>query len=192
MRRALDRLARLSRTFARDAGAVAAVEFALILPLLLLLFLGTIEGSSLLTVDRRVQIVSGTIGDLVARWDPGAGPIPASTLTDFVDAADIIVYPYSTAALRQVVSLVQVAADGTTSVIWSCGYNGGEARAAGDPYDLQTEMRTLVGNASGFVVASETWYAYTPVLGIVFDELYNLHAESFYLPRYEERIDATC
>ena len=65
----LRRLVGIGR-LASDERGVAAVEFALILPFLLLLFLGTIEASSLITVDRRVNVISGTVGDLVARTDP--------------------------------------------------------------------------------------------------------------------------
>jgi Flp pilus assembly protein TadG len=176
------------RRYLADTRAVAAVEFALILPPILVLYIGSIEASSLMTVDRRVQIVSGTIGDLVARWDPDAGAIPSATLTDYFVASETIVYPYDDTDLRQVVSVVQVASDGTTAVVWSCGHNGGQKRTTGTPYALETNLKTLAQNASGYVVASETWYDYTPVLGIELEGVYNLYAESFYLPRYEELV----
>src|SRR5690606_16175267 len=108
--------ARLVR-FARDARAVAAVEFALILPPLLLLFLGTIEGSSLITVDRRVQTVSGTIGDLVARWDPDTGTIPSNTMADYITASEAIIFPYDADPMAQTVSLVRVFANNTTRIV---------------------------------------------------------------------------
>lgn len=187
MRRVLTATGRLMRRFVRDARAVAAVEFALILPPLLVLFLGSIEASSLITVDRRVTLVSSTMGDLVARWNPDDGAaIPAATLADYFEASEVIVYPYDNSAMRQVVTVVRVLQDDTTSVIWSCGYNGGEARTAGDPYVLPDHMRALARNsASRTLVVSLTRYSYTPVLGVVLDQLYNLRAESYYLPRYE-------
>ena len=175
------------RRFAKDIRAAAAVEFALIVPLLLLLFLGTIEASSLITVDRRVNIISGTVGDLVSRWDPDAGAISSSELTDYFRASEGIIYPYSTTGLKQVISVVQVAANGTTSVMWSCGYNGGTKRATSSAYtSLPPHMNELA--RGGYIIASETAYSYLPVLGMVYTEALDLYQESFYLPRYDAYI----
>src|SRR5215217_2949563 len=111
-------LARLRQLPCVDDG-VAAVEFALILPIMLLVYVGSVEASALITMDRRVQSVAGAVGDLVARSD---GSIPAATLTDYFRAAGAIMTPYPPAALRQVVTQVNVAANGTTTVAWSRQY----------------------------------------------------------------------
>src|SRR5690606_26993438 len=68
------------RRFSHDRRGAAAVEFALVVPLLLLLYLGTVEASALYTVDRRIVTISGTMGDLVARVN---GSISQATLDDF-------------------------------------------------------------------------------------------------------------
>lgn len=181
------RLAARLKTFAADARAAAAVEFALIMPLLLLLFLGTIEASSLITVDRRVNVISGTVGDLVSRWDPDTGAIPISDLTDYFRASQGIIYPYSTTGLKQVVSVVEVTAAGVATVRWSCAYNGGTKRATNSAYtSLPQHMNEL--SRGGWVVASESSYSYRPVLGMVFTEALNLYQESFYVPRYASYI----
>ena len=176
------------RRFLRDARAAALVEFALILPPMLLLFLGAVEGSALITVDRRIQIVSGTMGDLVARWDPDTA-IDNSTLTDYFKASEIIIYPYDKGQMKQIVSVVSVNADGTTAVRWSCGYNGGVKHVTNNPYTLPPNMKALAQQASGYVVASETSYTYTPVLGDIFADPFPLGAVSYYLPRHEEAIN---
>jgi hypothetical protein len=180
------------RRFAEDSRAVAAVEFALILPFLLMLYLGSIEASSLITVDRRVNIVSGTIGDLVSRWDPRAGAMTAGEVTDYFSASANILYPYSTGDLEQTVSFVEVKADGTTEVIWSCSYAGepkvlGPGHEAESTYDTIPENVNLIARGS-WVIASEAYLPYEPVLGMVFSDLYDLRRESFYLPRFESEI----
>lgn len=176
------------RRFLKDRTAVAAVEFALILPPLLLLYVGSIEASALITVDRRVQIVSGTVGDLVARWDPAQGAMPQSTLDDYFDTTAVIMYPDANyLSVRQRVSVLFVDEDGDATVVWNCVNGGAQKRAVGASYPLDPQMTALVQNASGYVVASETYYDYVPVLGIVFEEI-DLSAESFYLPRYEQQV----
>ena len=62
-------ISKLLQRFVKEERAIAAVEFALILPLMLLMYLGTAEGSRLFIMDRKVAVVAGSIGDLVARME---------------------------------------------------------------------------------------------------------------------------
>lgn len=192
--RALVKLRRhLLVRFAHDERAVAVVEFALILPLMLLLYLGSIEASSLLTVDRRIEVIASTVADLVARWNPGDTPFAKSDMQDYFTASQGILTPYSTSNLTQVVSFVSVTAAGVAKVVWSCGFNGGVARGTNTTYVLQTNMKNLVtntGKSSGYLIASEIRYPYKPVLGLVFTDAVNLNDEALYLPRFGSTIAA--
>lgn len=192
--RALLRLRRrLLTRFAHDERAVAVVEFALILPIMLLLYLGSIEASSLLTVDRRVEVIASTVADLVARWNPGDTAFSKSDMQDYFTASQGILTPYPTGPLTQVVSFVHVTAAGVAKVVWSCGFNGGVARANNSTYNLQTNMTNLVtntGQSSGYLVAAEVRYPYKPVLGLVFTDAVNLNNEALFLPRFASSIAA--
>jgi Flp pilus assembly protein TadG len=173
--------AKLSR-FKRNERGAAAVEFALILPFLLTLYLGSIEASSLFTVDRRVEVIATTMADLIARWNPNEGTIPKATVGDYFKASEGIITPYPTTGLKQVVSFLKVSSTGVATVLWSCGYNGGTARGTNTIYTLGTNMKNL--SKSGFLVASETSYSYVPVLGMVFTSAINLKNEALFLPRF--------
>lgn len=177
----------LLRRFATTQRAVAAVEFAMIVPVMLILYLGSIEASSLYTVDRRITTISSTIGDLVSQADD---VITQAELDDYFEAAEGILIPYPRTDLDQVVSLVEVKSNGTTEVIWS-RTSGGTARTPGDSYPslaAGTQMNQIA-RETGYLVASETSYAYTPVLGAVIPGPINLYRESFYLPRFGACID---
>lgn len=192
MRRPLG-LGRLLDRFSRSERGAAAVEFALILPFLLTLYMGSIEASSLFTVDRRVEVIASTMADLISRWNPNDGAIPKATVKDYFVASEGIITPYSTTGMTQVVSFLQVASDGTATVVWSCGYNGGIARGANSVYSLQDNMKNLVtsgGSRSGFLVASETKYPYKPVLGMVFTSALDLSKEALFLPRFQAALAA--
>ena len=65
----------LRRTLGRREEGVAAVEFALIMPFLLLLYFGSMEASALFTADKRVNSISATVGDLDSQWNPKDGKI---------------------------------------------------------------------------------------------------------------------
>lgn len=188
MRPMRDTLRQRIARFARNERAAAAVEFALILPFLITLYMGSIEASSLFTVDRRVEVIAATMSDLVARWNPNEGAIPKSTMQDYFRAAEGIITPYATSGLKQVVTFVTVNAAGTSvKVAWSCAYNGGTALAVNSDFVLGSKMKLLAtsnGAKAGFVIASKTSYSYRPVLGMVFTSALNLENQSLFLPRF--------
>ena len=53
--------------FFADRSGVAAIEFAVIVPLMLVMFFGTVEFSSGLAVDRKVSLVARTIVNLTSQ-----------------------------------------------------------------------------------------------------------------------------
>lgn len=172
-----------------EEGA-AAVEFALILPIMLLIYIGSVEGSSLIAMDRRVQSVTGTLGDLVARADSS---ISRATLDDYFRAAGAIMTPFPATELEQVLTQVRVRPDGSTSVVWSQrydhteeGYVMSQGHAANDSFALPDEMIAIAKD--NYVIVSEVSYSYLPLYGIIFDKPVQLRRENFFMPRFREEI----
>ncbi|SMQ58333.1 Flp pilus assembly protein TadG [Devosia lucknowensis] len=171
-----------------ERGA-AAVEFALILPLMLLVYIGSLEASTLITMDRKVQSVAGAVGDLVARSEK---TIRASDLQDYFRAAAGIMTPFSPTGVTQVITAVKVQG-GVPRVVWTRQYLNGTYSSttpytAGNPYPLPTEMRNIAGTK--MVIAAEATYTYTPLLGIVLDTPVNLYRSSFFMTRFGDDIAA--
>ena len=186
------RLRALALSFAEARDGAAVVEFALIMPLLLMLYFGSIEASSLLTVDRRVTIIAGTIGDLVAQWNPDAGEIPQTTIDDYFAAAAVIMTPYDASALQLVVSFVEVDPDtGATTILWSEAGTGAVPRVPGESYPLdQASQMNKMARAGHYFIAAETALSYRPVLGLAFPSPLALGHVGYFLPRFGECIDA--
>lgn len=176
-------LARLKRLRLAEDG-VAAVEFALILPIMLTLYIGAMEASTLISMDRRVQSVAGAVGDLVARADT---TISAATLTDYFQAAGGIMTPFPSAGLKQVVTQVEVDTSGVAKVVWSKQYvNGvygtGTDHPAKSVYLLSKAMTDI--SKGKVVVVAEASYSYLPLYGIIIDKPIPLYRENFFLPRF--------
>jgi Flp pilus assembly protein TadG len=176
-------LTHAKRLLRADSG-VAAVEFALILPIMVFVYVGTLDGSLLITTDRKVQSAAGAVGDLVARADE---TLTTSQLRDFFLAASGIMTPYSTTRLEQVVTAVRVDEDGDTEVVWTRQYADGELSSTtrhtvGDTYPLPSEMIDI--SLGRMVIASEASYTYTPVAALVFSAPINLYRSSFFMPRF--------
>ena len=174
------------RAFSAATGGVAAVEFALVLPILLFVYVGSFEASQLIIADRRVTTVAGTLGDLVAR---SKDSITAATLNNYFGAASLTMGPMSTVGLTQVVSVVNVDADGVAKVAWSRAYPAGTtARTVDSVYDMSSAPQMLSLAKGKSVIVAEAGFTYHPLANLVFHADIPLSRTNFYLPRFEGTI----
>src|SRR5271167_2366796 len=65
-----------------DSSGIAATEFAVIVPIMLVMFFGTIEISSGVAVDRKVTLMARTVSDLTSRSPPATATQTYATVTD--------------------------------------------------------------------------------------------------------------
>ncbi|KQT49430.1 hypothetical protein ASG47_03610 [Devosia sp. Leaf420] len=186
----MGKLMKYLRRFIRKETGTAAVEFALVVPLMLTLYLGSSEAAALLTADRKVQTVSGAVGDLVARANK---TITSDQMKDYFDAATSIMTPYVTTGLTQTVTAVSVSSTGQTTVLWSVRFADGRYSGTvadhpkGQPYTLPAETIAIAKGQT--VIASEARYAYKPLLGLVFTSTFDLNRSALFMPRFGGRID---
>jgi Flp pilus assembly protein TadG len=169
-----------------EKGA-AAVEFALVLPIMLILYVGANEASVLISMDRKVQLISGAVGDLVARSDR---TIAASDINNYVNIAGGIISPYVVDGMVQIVSQVKVV-DGVAKVVWSKGYRdqvpvSSLGRVKEDVYPLPDALIDIAED--GFVIVAETRLPYTPLYGLVYKTPVTLYRENFFMPRFGKDI----
>ena len=178
------RLRNALRRLRRSETATAAVEFALILPVMLFVYVGTLEASTLISMDRKIQSVTGAVGDLVSRADT---TLTASTLTDYFKAASGILTPYPTTDLVQVVTQVEIKSDGTTRVDWSRQYANG-VLSTSTKYLANTTRKIppeMINIAKGkYIIVAESGISYLPLYGIVFKTAIPLYRENYYIPRF--------
>src|SRR5882724_10887062 len=78
------------RRFARDSRGAAAVEFALVTPLMLTMYFGMVELSSGVAIDRKVTLVSRTLSDLVAQ----ATAVTNTDISNVFNASSAMMTPY--------------------------------------------------------------------------------------------------
>ena len=83
------------RRFAKDERGVAAIEFALVLPIMALLLLGCFEVPRFVMVYQKIARTSSGVADLVAQADD---PITSAQMTDVFSASKMMMQPYDVAA----------------------------------------------------------------------------------------------
>ena len=78
--------------FVKEIRALGAVEFALIVPVMLLVWVGTVELAELHLASRKVTVAAQTAADLIAQEKS----VTESQLEDVVAAVNAIMVPYPT------------------------------------------------------------------------------------------------
>lgn len=167
-----------------DKG-VSAVEFALILPVLLTLYLGTIDLSTYIIIDRKVSVVAGSVADLVARAED---KISATTVNDYFKAAEFTIKPYDSKNLVQRVTVVRIDKSGRAWVVWSRANNGGTALAK-DSRIKDIPPQVAKANKKRFLVMGEAWNEVSPMIGYVFNSQLSFKERYFFRTRYDSVID---
>ncbi len=167
---------------ARDRSAVSAVEFALILPLMLTLYLGGIQISEALSINRKVSHVTSTLADLVTQ----SKSLTDSDLQNIFDASSSVMAPYSSSPLQITVAEIYIDGDGKATVVWSDARN---ATAPSVGSDVTLPAAIAVNNS--YVVAAEAHYPFTPAIGYVVTGSFDLNSTYYLKPRLSDFIKRT-
>jgi Flp pilus assembly protein TadG len=165
--------------FVSDEQGQSAVEFAMLLPLMLTLYLGTVEVSQGVGIDRKVTLTTRTAADLAAR----VSSINNSDMTNLLNASTAVIAPYDPSKLKVTVSLVSIDANGQAKVAWSDTL-GGTKRATGSTVTLPAALNI----ANSALVWSEVSYSYTPTIGYVVTGTLNLSDQIYMRPRLSDSI----
>jgi Flp pilus assembly protein TadG len=141
----------------QDCRGIAATEFAVIVPIMLVMFFGTVEFSSGVAVDRKVTLMARTMSDLTSQ----SLSVDDTTMTGFFAASGAIMTPYSSTPTLSTVSELYVdPATLTAKVQWS---KGSAARALNSTVTIPTALQV----ADTYLIFSEVSYRYVPTIGYV-------------------------
>jgi Flp pilus assembly protein TadG len=164
-----------------DCRGIAATEFAVIVPIMLVLFFGTVEFSSGVAVDRKVTLIARALSDLTAQTPPPSLNSTSATMTDtylqnVFTASIAIVAPYPPSPVKATISEIYVDSNLIAKVQWSKAavVSGdaatqatltGSSRSAGDIVTSIVPANLLVRQT--YLIFSEVSYLYKPTIGYV-------------------------
>jgi Flp pilus assembly protein TadG len=166
---------------ARDRRGVSAVEFALLAPLMISLYLGGAEISQAVSIDRKVSLVARAVADLTAQGTT----ISDTEMANILKAGGAVAAPYSSTILQVVVSSVKIDANSIAKVAWSDATTNAIARKKNDSVTLPTAL--VVANTS--VIWAEVTYGYKPAIGYMITGTLPLTDQIYMRPRLQ---DAVC
>jgi Flp pilus assembly protein TadG len=183
MRTAMLALARrLGRPIARlanERSGLAAVEFAMLLPMMMTLFLGSVEITTGVAIHRKVTLTARAVADLSSQFTT----IAASDMSNILNSSADIIAPYASAKLQSVVSELSINAQGQATVVWSATLNG-TARTAGTVVNVPANLAV----ANTYLLLGEASYTYTPTYGYVVTGTLTLNDQVYMRPRQSTSI----
>jgi Flp pilus assembly protein TadG len=167
------RVRRSAKDLFGDISGIAATEFAMIVPIMLILFFGTDEFASGIAVNRKVTLMARTLSDLTSQNIA----VTDTQLTNFFNASSGIMTPYSATPVRSTITELYI--DPTTlaaRVQWS---KGSAPRTAGTTVPIPTALQA----GGTYLIYSEVSYAFVPTVGYVLKSSITLSDFTFTRPR---------
>lgn len=167
----------LARRFAASERGVAAVEFAIILPVMLALYLGLVETAQGFAVKRKVTLLARTLADLTAQ---------ATTISDternniIASAAQVLAPDASVSDAKGYIASVFVDDKKKVSICWSESFNGAPA-----PGSIALDAGLLIPNRS--LVIAEVQYTFRPAAKLI-NASYNIVETASYRPRIVQQV----
>lgn len=144
------------KSFLKAESGIAAIEFAFIMPFMLLLFFGLVDITDAVSSNRRITSVANSIGDLAAQ---NRKKILKTDIDDYFKAAALIMKPKSDSNVR--VTLFGFRSDGTKGVqLWTVTNNKGPVCVS---VPNTTTMQTLMTAGNDLIVA-QACMVYTPIV----------------------------
>jgi Flp pilus assembly protein TadG len=190
------------RRFARDRDGVSATEFALILPLMLTLYVGSVELGDGIAINFKTTLAARTVADVASQCGVctvnntgNNGTIDATTMQAILNTSTKVLSPYNQAPFltsNVVITLseLKISTNQTQGTVqWSCSLNG-TPRPFATTVNIpnNTQLNKLAADA--YVLYSEAGFPYTPSLGYVITGTIALNQNSLFFPRLATQITA--
>jgi Flp pilus assembly protein TadG len=155
------RIADTARLFAASTRGIAAVEFAMVIPVLLILLLATFDGGRAIAIYMKVRSATYTLGAVTNQYSI----IQSTDMTSIVGATALVLQPYSSAPIIVRISQLSMNSSGQTTVSWSYSLNG-TALTQGSSVTIPTSFaptnNATCGSYPCYLILAQVSYAFSP------------------------------
>jgi Flp pilus assembly protein TadG len=146
------------RRFSASSQGLAAIEFAMILPVLVTLLLASFDGGRAIATYMKVRASTYALAAITNQYST----LQTTDLASITGATSTIMAPYSSSPLVATVSQIWIDSSSNPTVSWSYSLNG-TALTAGNPITLPS---TSLTTANSFLIYAQVSYTYTPLFGL--------------------------
>lgn len=172
--------------FARLAAArdgVAAVEFALLAPILILVFIGMADLTEGYMAQRRAVHIASTIADLTAQ----SQSVSSANLTDYFTIGNLVMTPFPTSGLGQRISSITADSNGVPHVDWSLATGGMTALTTGSQVTVPTNLLA----AGQSIIQADVSYTYANKIAWVLPTAMTFKQSAYLKPRQSLQVGYT-
>lgn len=166
-----------ARRWARDARGAAAIEFALIFPVLFALNIAAAEALMVYQAQRNVAHIAATMADITAQ----SRTVTNQELTDILTASSVMIHPFPVSSLQQRVSSLSANGSGTVSTDWTAKRDYSPTAGPTVPSGY------LLANES--VIVTDVIYDYRPTFGLFLPETIRFSRKAYSRPRLSARVE---
>ncbi len=161
------------KRFIKNRRGTAAVEFAMILPLMVTMLAGVVEVSNLISAQRKALAAAYTAADLIAQ----ERSVGATEVSEILQASRLVIDPFPDTAISIGVASVRYdAGSGTPSVDWTSSYNSGTVL---NP----TTLAAGLGQAGDSVVIVSVVFTYNPIFSVILPSTFTFQEIATTRPR---------
>ena len=147
--------------FARAKQGLAALEFAILAPMMVFVLFASIDLLDMLDTNNRLENAAVSLADVVARDTE----VTDAEVDGFWQALDVLMFPNNGAVVDMRISSVSIEANGTARVIWSEGH--GLAPRPGNSTLTLSEMSAGLRTPGTSVIMSEAEMEYNGPLSFL-------------------------
>ncbi|MFT8718623.1 pilus assembly protein [Acetobacter sp.] len=173
---------------------VVLVEFALMLPFLLMLLIGGTAIEEAVIVSRKVTGAVHTLANVTTQYTSVAD----EDLSLILSASTLVIEPYPTANAQLIVSELSVTSGGTGTVVWSRALNA-TPRAVGSTVNVSSSAVSGSSSDSSssstttttYLIYGEVIYNYTPRIASSYISPIQFYNSLFMVPRRSTSIPLT-
>jgi Flp pilus assembly protein TadG len=171
------------KSLIRDRRGVSAVEFALIAPVMIALYMALAETTMAFMADRRADHVASAIGDLVAQ----VSSTSTGDIADVFSVGEAVMAPFPAGTLNMRISSVKADNNGVAKVVWS------RAQGTGLTAHAKNTVITLPDDlvaANEAIVMSEIRYTFDSPLSQILPQPITFNDVYYLRPR--RSVEVTC
>jgi Flp pilus assembly protein TadG len=172
------------RAMMRDVEGAALIEFAIVLPVTLTLYYGSIQLQDGFACSRKVTIATRAVADLAAQNLTGETNI--AEIDSALAASTLVLAPFKASPASIRLSEVTTNPGLITKVVWSRARNG-TAYKKNEKVDIPIEMKV----PGTYFLLAEVSYEYQPPAFLGDLEPITFRDQLYMLPRNSDRIDCT-
>jgi Flp pilus assembly protein TadG len=149
----------LYRRFAASTQGVAAIEFAMVLPIMLILLLASFDAGNAIAVYMKVRSATYTLAAITNQYTT----IQSTDMDSIVGATPVVLAPFPSAPVVVTISQIKISSASKATVSWSYSLNG---TALTQTSTWAVPSALLSNNSCGaypcYLILGQVSYTYTP------------------------------